>query len=176
MTSNAAQAEYVQVCQELQKVVLGGKGAKAGGASNGGSSGGGGLEQVQSVMSNVEGEAEEGASDFAVLVNDENYKELEAALPAASRASVNEQNEDGETALHIACDRGFDRAVRLLLDHGAIPTITSADGTTPLHMLMCASAESAGSIDLLLAAKVRRWFGANFQTYVGRVVCDLLCW
>lgn len=127
---------------------------KEGGAAKGGG-GGTGMEQAQSVMSNVEGAAEEGAKDFAVLVNDENYEELEASLPVASRASVDEQNEDGETALHIACDRGFDRAVKLLLDHGATPTVTSADGTTPLHMLMCASAESVGSIDLLLAAKVR---------------------
>ena len=106
------------------------------------------MEQTQSLPSNVEGAANEGERDLAVLVNDEEFDELETAL-ASSANDVNATNEAGETALHIACDRGFSPAIQLLVKHGASVTAASEDGTTPLHMLMCAEAngENISCID-----------------------------
>lgn len=44
---------------------------------------------------------------------------------------VNVKNTRGETALQIACERGFVDIVRLLIDHGAT---MEASGKTPLHI------------------------------------------
>lgn len=48
------------------------------------------------------------------------------------RVPVNARNEDGETALWLACSDGFTERVRmLLLESRADPTIASRDGLTP---------------------------------------------
>jgi hypothetical protein len=53
------------------------------------------------------------------------------AHPSAA-ATINRTDRDGRTALHYACLRGRWGAVRLLLKHGADPTIAGSDGTTPM--------------------------------------------
>jgi len=39
----------------------------------------------------------------------------------------------GNTALHIACHRGYLDIVKHLLDNGADKNVTDNDGDTPLH-------------------------------------------
>ena len=41
------------------------------------------------------------------------------------------KNEDGDTALHVASDRGNSTAVEVLLSRGADPNILSKAGQTP---------------------------------------------
>jgi ankyrin repeat protein len=48
------------------------------------------------------------------------------------KASINDRNEDGDTALWLACYEGRGGIVRALLQSGADPTIANNDGTTPM--------------------------------------------
>lgn len=55
---------------------------------------------------------------------------MEALIDA--RADLDAIDFDGRTPLHYAAQWGLQKAVRLLLDHGAHPSIKSKDGLTPL--------------------------------------------
>lgn len=59
---------------------------------------------------------------------------LEAYGDAKSRAAVNEQDDEGRTPLHYACQSGRPESVRLLLDAGADPNLRDTKCRTPLHM------------------------------------------
>jgi hypothetical protein len=179
MSTADAEQGYITLCRQLQAeltlkaaaggTVAGGGGGGArneyqgwgGGGGGGGASGGGGsaggLEQVQSIMREVEGAAGKNDRDLAVLVAAEDYDELEKAVTTgAGVVDVNATNDDGETALHIACDRGFSRAIQFLLKHGADATVVSTDGSTPLHMLsVCGGEVAVSCAELLANAKVR---------------------
>lgn len=45
---------------------------------------------------------------------------------------INQGNENGETCLMLACERGSAEIVRILLDEGADPTLADIKGVTPL--------------------------------------------
>lgn len=49
---------------------------------------------------------------------------------------INQTNEHGETALLCACRSGHPNLVQFLLDNGALASIQSANGETPLHWLI----------------------------------------
>ena len=56
-------------------------------------------------------------------------------LTAAWALDVNAQSKDGESALHVACDRGSrDVIVELLLENGANAQLKDETGWTPLHV------------------------------------------
>ncbi|ORZ14466.1 ankyrin repeat-containing domain protein [Absidia repens] len=61
---------------------------------------------------------------------------------------VNTKDEEGLTALHHACDRGYTDIVQLLLDLGADINATTNDSETPLHYA-CIS-EQAAAAQLLI--------------------------
>jgi hypothetical protein len=49
-----------------------------------------------------------------------------------AKAAINHRDEDGKTALWVACCTGRGGVVRALLESGADPTIPSNNGTTPI--------------------------------------------
>lgn len=68
-----------------------------------------------------------------------------------SGADVNAREgprKDGATPLYHACAKGYEAAVKQLLDAGADPKLTSAEGYTPLYVACCAG--SAPVVELLL--------------------------
>ena len=46
---------------------------------------------------------------------------------------VNVQQDDGQTALHLACTLGYRLAIEFLLSNGASPNVQDDQGQTPLH-------------------------------------------
>ena len=54
-------------------------------------------------------------------------------LLLARKADIEMQNDDGDTALHVACLNGHTDVVQALLEKGA-PVVTSAYGGTLLHI------------------------------------------
>ncbi len=63
---------------------------------------------------------------------------------------INNQDKDGFTALHIACDMGDAGMVKLLLNYSARPNIFNKDGYTPIHL---ASIKGYHNIIEIFAAK-----------------------
>jgi len=150
MSQADAEAEYIKLSRNLQEKLLANPAANTAAPKTKAAS----MKQAQSVMSNVEGAADIGDKDLAVLVEAEQYEEMKLVLTSGAQ-DIDAANEDGETALHIACDRGHAQGISLLLQHGANARAASNDKQTPLHMLMCASPDCVDSIDLLLKHKVR---------------------
>ena len=64
---------------------------------------------------------------------------------------VNNQDQDGVSALHWACERGHYSIVKLLLDHGANVNSVTKKGETPLHY----TSPNTQMIKLLLDSGVR---------------------
>ncbi|EKX37164.1 hypothetical protein GUITHDRAFT_40304, partial [Guillardia theta CCMP2712] len=50
------------------------------------------------------------------------------------QADVNARDKmNGETALHHACEKGYDDIIRILLDHGADLSLEDVYRKTPMH-------------------------------------------
>ena len=58
------------------------------------------------------------------------------SLPTSRVTDLNVSNENGETCLMMACEKGSNEIVRILLDEGADPNIADKNGVTPL-MIAC---------------------------------------
>ena len=71
-------------------------------------------------------------------------------LLLASKASPNLADDDGNTPLHVACERKRRNHVQLLLDAGGDAGVKSQNGKMPLHKA-CKSG-SLGCVELLLSA------------------------
>lgn len=72
--------------------------------------------------------------DLLHWVNEGDVSQVQAALSAGS--SLNQINEDGQNALHLAVDRGHDNIVNFLLKQSDAKSMLSQrdnDGFTPLH-------------------------------------------
>jgi len=66
-----------------------------------------------------------------------------------SRVQINQPDErSGRTALHLACQLGQDKVVKILLDYGADPRVEAPGGRTALH-LACENG-SVGALEVLL--------------------------
>ena len=75
-------------------------------------------------------------------------RDLKAYLQNCSRVNINKGDDRGRTALHWAVRRGDLAKVKLLLQHGANPNITSQSGSNSLYF--AAQSGHASVIDLLL--------------------------
>lgn len=62
----------------------------------------------------------------------------------------NSADENGRTALHFACCKGYSNIVQLLLTHRADCNVVDKLGNTPLHLAVCTTSKQ--TIDLLLKA------------------------
>jgi ankyrin repeat protein len=101
------------------------------------------------------------AEVFFTLASRGHAKGISAMLQAGM--SANFENENGETALHLAASTGSLDVVNLLLDHGALTNTQDGDGRTPLrhalenghHSVLRAMVSHSASADML-DAKVDR--------------------
>jgi len=59
-------------------------------------------------------------------------------LAESSGVDVNQRDEHGYTALHLACDRGSLQVVKVLIEHGADPTIKDPDDLTGIELAQIA--------------------------------------
>lgn len=143
MSKEDAKRAYVAMCQELQHSIN-----KPGASKT--QKRGGGMQQSQSMMQHIEGAAKDGERDLTVLIYEKQYDELQSTIHTT--ADIDAPNEYGETALHFACDRGYSRAIEILLSAKASASAKNNDGETPLHMLMCSDAIAC--IDMIITAKV----------------------
>lgn len=67
-----------------------------------------------------------------------------------SGINPNSADENGRTALHFACCRGYQEVVKSLLAHHANCNAIDKLGNTPLHLAVCTTSKE--TIDLLLQA------------------------
>ncbi len=85
--------------------------------------------------------------------SDENRLDVLMALLGAG-ASVNEQNEQGRTALHAAIDAGSIPLIETLLQHGADPEIESLHaGTALCAAILNYESDRASLVEVLLPAR-----------------------
>lgn len=73
---------------------------------------------------------------------------LEILVKMINTKDINAQDEQGNTALHIASQyKRWERHVKALLDLGANPNIQNKDGNTPLHIVYNSEATAKMLID-----------------------------
>ncbi|KAL4069688.1 acyl CoA binding protein-domain-containing protein [Scleroderma yunnanense] len=68
------------------------------------------------------------------LAIDGDALEVSRFLEANPLMDINERDEFGYTALHLACDRGNSAVVKILLEHGGDPLLKDPDGLTVLEL------------------------------------------
>ena len=77
-----------------------------------------------------------------VAVVADQFEILEYLLESKSKACINVQDKDGDTSLHLACDRGQQKMVSLLssayLSTNINLLVTNKKGQTPLHLAAAA--------------------------------------
>ncbi|GMH37198.1 hypothetical protein BSKO_05071 [Bryopsis sp. KO-2023] len=84
-------------------------------------------------------------------------------------AVVDQRTELGETALHMACRRGFTEVAKILLDEGADIDAATEDGYTPLHE--AATFGSVETVQLLLEEGA----DPDATNQLGRTAGDIVC-
>lgn len=75
----------------------------------------------------------------------------------ATGTPVNQRDENGETALHVAARHGYLEGLHRLLTNGAQVDATSAHGWTPLHLACRYGCVRATRVLLDFGAGVNRW-------------------
>lgn len=90
------------------------------------SCGGGGMGTFVSAVIRPTARGEE--ETLHKLAIDGDAPEVSRFLKANSLMDINERDEFGYTALHLACDRGNLAAVKVLLEHGGDPLLKDPDG------------------------------------------------
>jgi len=84
-------------------------------------------------------------------------------LLLARGTDVNATNGDGETAMHGAAQRGADRVVQFLADHGARLDVKNKEGRTPMD-------EARGQADTSAEDNVRRPEHKSTQALLERLM------
>ena len=56
-------------------------------------------------------------------------------LKSQNRPDINEKDDNGRTALHIACEYDNINAVEELVQANVLPNIRAKDGSTALHVI-----------------------------------------
>ncbi|XP_067865574.1 NF-kappa-B inhibitor-like protein 1 [Heterodontus francisci] len=79
-------------------------------------------------------------------VEDGNVLKLKSYLRKHRRLSVTFAGRRGRTPLHVACVRRDDAVTRLLLKHGADPSIQDQKGNTPLHLAAREAVKKGGTV------------------------------
>lgn len=59
---------------------------------------------------------------------------MKLILKSANRPDLNEKDDNGRTALHIACEYDNINALEELIEANACVNIRAKDGSTPLHV------------------------------------------
>jgi ankyrin repeat protein len=124
-------------------------------------SGGGGMGPVQSTMSDTIGESKDERQNFdggEALFKAASEGDLDMiktilgeGSSVTSKATLNSKDENGQTALHWASDRGQVEAVELLLSYaGILVSEGDQDGMTPLHYAVACEHEEV--VKLLVQA------------------------
>ncbi|KAL5017799.1 hypothetical protein ScPMuIL_003521 [Solemya velum] len=95
--------------------------------------------------------------------------DLVAAKLLLEQSSVDQQTEDGSTALHMACAYGKDKMAKYLIHHGANVNIKAKNGLTPLHI--------AAQLDEVNIAQILAENGAevDVQTQAGYTPLHTAC-
>lgn len=103
-------------------------------------------EYIPSPAEIKQGEGLSGNAVSSMAVNEEDLEEsddifgyvrqnnLEKLKESISADNINNKDEDGFTALHLAADRGHVEAVKILIDAGADLNIKTDDEETALHL------------------------------------------
>lgn len=104
-------------------------------------------------MSAAAGSAVAGAAGPAAVLDAVASGAVDEAerLILAGAPGIHATNERGETALHIACDRGYTRLVRLLVQHGANTMGRDNAGRTPMELLMRTTQAAMGDVSQVLS-------------------------
>ena len=97
------------------------------------------------------------------VVATKNSKELCESLLYRNPKLINEKDEDGNTALHIAAKYGNIEVCKLLLDRGTYVNVTNKKYYTPLHI--AAKYGNMGVCELLIKHQASvNVFGLDCQT------------
>lgn len=173
MSSDNAKTAYVELAKSLGMSDDGGGGGNSeeNGSGCGGGGGGGLMGPVQSTMADMNLDSDpgrqrnfEGGEELFKAASNGDVAAIEAILgsPDASSSSssspgssevlpVNAKDENGQTALHWACDRGQHAAVELLLRYAGVDVAaTDSDAMAALHYAVLN--EDFKSASLLLKA------------------------
>lgn len=110
-----------------------------------GSSGGGGLGNYVSTLQKTSDEDEFEDSIHGLSVNGDT-KRLQALIESHPNIELDELDEYGFTALHLACDRGHADVVELLVKNGADPGVKDGDGFSAIDLAREAQHEHIVSI------------------------------
>ena len=88
---------------------------------------------------------------MAHIYNEENHLEPSTTHSVITKCiDLNSRNKKGQTALHIAINKGYIKVIRILLKLGINPNIQDSDGDTPLHDAITKKLDPI--VDLLLEA------------------------
>jgi ankyrin repeat protein len=68
------------------------------------------------------------------LLFEAEVNKVKLILKSPNRPDINEKDENGRTALHIACEYDNVDCVKELIEANAFPNIRAKDGSTPLHV------------------------------------------
>ena len=104
---------------------------------------------------------------------DDSHLEIVRSLLEAG-ATINHQDEDGLTALMLACRSGCYEIVHLLLQYKADVELTMVRGTTAL-MIACMNDGSTGKHEQIVSLLLNSQANANAQDSVGYTALMLAC-
>ncbi|XP_065083534.1 uncharacterized protein LOC135705681 [Ochlerotatus camptorhynchus] len=83
------------------------------------------------------------------------------------KVNINRKDSMGQTALHVACGKGYHDVVQLLLKQGVNPNLQDAAGNTPLHLAVECGGIAITKLLLKLNAKI------DLENQMSRTPLDL---